>query len=74
MPSGGAVPSEALKEKKIGAPAAPHSLKILPQGHEDFEYMLSFEIGQRESGLYSERTDRQTESQNHQTIQHRIII
>ena len=27
--------------------------------------MLSFEIGQRESGFYSERTDRQTESPNH---------
>ena len=28
------------------------------QGHEDSEYVLSFEIGQRESGFYSERTDR----------------
>ena len=33
----------------------------LPQGHEDSEYILSFEIGQRESGFYSEQTDRITE-------------
>ena len=32
------------------------SLK-LPQGHEDSEYVLSFEIGQREGGFYSGRTD-----------------
>ena len=29
----------------------------LPQGHEDSEYVLSFEIGQREGGFYSGRTD-----------------
>ena len=29
----------------------------LPQGHEDSEYVLSFEIGQREGGFYSARTD-----------------
>ena len=33
----------------------------LPQGHEDSEYVLSFEIGQREGSFYSERTDTQTE-------------
>ena len=35
----------------------------LPQGHEDSEYVLSFEIGQREGGFYSARTDthRQTD-------------
>ena len=32
----------------------------LPQGHADSEYVLSFEIGQRESGLYSGRADRRT--------------
>ena len=32
--------------------------------HEDSEYALSFEIGQQESGFYSKRTDRQTESQS----------
>ena len=32
---------------------------ILPQGHEDFEYVLNFEIGQREGGFYSGRTDTQ---------------
>ena len=32
----------------------------LPQGHEDSEYVLSFEIGQRESGFYSGPTDRRT--------------
>ena len=34
----------------------------LPQGHEGSEYMLSFEIGQREGGFYSERTDRITDT------------
>ena len=33
----------------------------LPQGNEDSEYVLSFEIGQQESGFYSERTDIITE-------------
>ena len=37
----------------------------LPHGYEDSEYMLSFEIGQRESGFYSERTDTQTDGQSH---------
>ena len=32
----------------------------LPQGHEGSEYVLSFEIGQREGGFYGGRTDRQT--------------
>ena len=32
-----------------------------PQGHEDSEYMLSFEIGQRESGFYSGWTDGHTD-------------
>ena len=31
----------------------------LPQGHTDSEYGLSFEIGQREGGFYSGRTDLQ---------------
>ena len=29
----------------------------LPRDHEDSEYVLTLEIGQRESGFYSERTD-----------------
>ena len=33
----------------------------LPQGHEGSEYVLSFEIGQREDGFYSARTDTQTD-------------
>ena len=33
-------------------------LKKLPQGHESSEYVLSFQIGQREGGFYSARTDR----------------
>ena len=37
----------------------------LPQDHEDSEYVLSFEIGQHESGFYSERTDRIRDRQNH---------
>ena len=32
----------------------------LPQGYEDSEYVLSFEIGQREGGFYRTRTDGQT--------------
>ena len=35
----------------------------LPQGHEDSEYELSFEIGQREGGFYTARTDTQTGGQ-----------
>ena len=30
----------------------------LTHGHEDSEYKLSFEIGQREGGYYSGKTDR----------------
>ena len=45
----------------------------LPQGHEDSEYVLSFEIEQRESGFYSERTDTQThrytDTQTHRVTQ-----
>ena len=43
---------------------------ILPHGHEDSGYVLSFEIGQREGGFYSERTDRQT----HRATQCRISM
>jgi len=53
------------KKKKIGTTSVPHSFKDFPQGHEDSEYELSFEIGQWESGFYSERTDRITKSPNH---------
>ena len=35
--------------------------KKLPQGYEDSDYVLSFEIGQREGGFYSTRTDTQTD-------------
>ena len=44
-------------KKKIGAPAAAQMVLNLPQGPEDSEYVLSFEIGQREGGFYSARTD-----------------
>ena len=43
-----------------GTCGAPYFSKLL-HGHEDSEYVLSFEIGQRESGFYSERTDRITQ-------------
>ena len=33
----------------------------LPQGQEDSEYVVSFEIGQREGGFYNARKDRRTE-------------
>ena len=45
----------------FGAPMAPRMVLKLPQGHEDSEYVLSFEIGQREGGFYSGRIDRHTE-------------
>ena len=52
-------------------------LKLL-QGFEDSEYVLSFEIGQRESGFYSERPDRITDTQTYRqsdrTIQYGISI
>ena len=32
---------------------------------EDSEYVLSFQIGQQQSGFYSGRTDRQTDGQTH---------
>ena len=57
-------PSVPLLRGACGAPQFPK----LPQGNENSEYVLSFE-----SGFYSEWTDRQTESQNHRTIQYRII-
>ena len=55
-----ALPSAERNKKKIGAPKVPPMVLRLPQGHEDSEYALSFEIGQWESGFYSERTDGQS--------------
>ena len=49
------------KKDIIGMPLAPQMVLKLPQGHEDSEYVLSFEIGQREGGFYSGRTDRTTQ-------------
>ena len=50
------------EKKKFGVPAAPEWFYTLPQGHEDSEYVLSFEIGQRESVFCSGRrqTDKAT--------------
>ena len=43
----------------------------LPQGHEGFEYVLSFQIGQRKGGFYSAQTDTQTD--RHTDVQnHRV--
>ena len=55
--------SAGQKKKEIGAPSAPQNLNALklPLGHEDSEYMLSFEIGQREGGFYSAKIDTQTD-------------
>ena len=52
----------------MGVPAAPHSFIKIPQGHEDSEYVLSFEIGQQESGFYSERTESQSHPVPYQYI------
>ena len=40
--------------------SAPHMVLQLPQDHDDSDYVLSFEIGQRKGGFYSTRTDGQT--------------
>ena len=40
---------------------APQMVLKLSQDHKDSEYVLSFEIGQRESGFYSGRTNTQTD-------------
>ena len=37
----------------------------LPQGHEDSEYVVSFEIEQREGGFYSARTHTQNHAVAH---------
>ena len=55
-------PSAAVKWKILRPPTAPRMVLKLPQGHEDSEYVLSFEIGRREDGFYSARTDGQTHS------------
>ena len=49
------------------APILTQMVFKLPQGHEGSEYVLSFEIGQREGVFYSVRTD----TQNHPV---RILI
>ena len=50
-----------LAKQPFEAPQAPQMVLKLPPGHEDFKYVLSFEIGQRESGFYSARIDRHTD-------------
>ena len=49
-------------KEKIGPPSAPQIVLRLPQGHEDSEYVLSFEIGQREVISIAHE---QTGGQNH---------
>ena len=43
-------------------PSMPQMVLKLLLCHEDSEYVLSFEIGQREGGFYSAQTDRHTET------------
>ena len=53
-----------LKKKsknKFGAPALSQMVLQLPQGHVDSLYVLSFEIGQRESVFYRTRTGGRTD-------------
>ena len=57
LPFGKPLPSAAIKEDS----GALNGLKKLYSCHEDSEYVLDFEIGQRESGFYSERTESQTD-------------
>ena len=61
--------AETTAEKKIEAPSVLQMVLNLPHGHEDSEYVFNFEIGQRESGFYSARTDGQTHRQNYRTTQ-----
>ena len=58
----GAAPGRAKVKNKWGTYGAPNGFKKLPQGYEDSECVLSFEIGQQERGFYNGRTDRQTKS------------
>ena len=61
--SGGSPPSRRHRHPKwiFFAPILTQMVLKLPQSHEGSEYVLSFEIGQREGGFCSE----QTEFQNH---------
>ena len=52
-------------KKKMGHHRRPKWFYILDPCHEGYEYVLGFEIEQRESGFYSERTESPTESQRH---------
>ena len=47
---------------------------MLSQGHEDSEYVLSLEIGQREGGFYSGRTSGQNHSVPYSNIDINIKI
>ena len=47
-------------KKKFKIPTVPQVVLKLSQGHVNSKYVLSFEIGQREGGFYSGRTDRQS--------------
>ena len=55
--------------KTIWGATGAQMVLMLPHGHEDTENVLHFEIGQLESGFYSERTDRITDRQNHRQIE-----
>ena len=46
----------------------------LPQGHEGSEYVFRFEIGQREGGFFSARTDTQNHPVSHSNIDDIIFI
>ena len=46
----------------------------LPQGHESSACVLSFEIGQREGGVYSGKADGQTEPSSSALVYRYIYI
>ena len=46
----------------------------LPQGHEDSECMLTFEIEEWDGGFYTVRTDTQNHRQMDRHTQYRISI
>ena len=54
-------PNKIFKHNFFYAPILTQMVLKLPQGHEGSEYVLNFEIGQREGGFYSALTDRSTQ-------------
>ena len=62
MPSGRAAPLTAVKEKKIGAPAVPHSFKIFRRVMRIQNIYLALKLDNRKGvSIANEQTDRITD-------------